>query len=118
MISPLLEQEIFAKAKWIRRLEAIARSAEGSSKLVNNDESELALTPQEQDKLRKAVLAKGAFRALAVHVRHFERFMGWAEERSLSFFPLSTAVLLKYALWLHERGCGPTLIPSVRASIS
>ena len=118
VISPLLEQEIIAKAKWIRRLEAIARSAEGSSKFFNNDESELALTPQEQDKLRKAVLAKGAFRTLAVHVRHFERFMGWAEERSLSFFPLSTAVLLKYALWLHEKGCGPTVIPSVRASIS
>ena len=117
VISPLMERELLEKAKWIKRLEAIARKAEGHSKFFDCDESEHALTPAEQGKLKQAVLAKGAFRTLSIHVRHFERFLGWAEERSLPLFPLDTAVLLKYALWLHERGCGPTVIPSVRAAI-
>ena len=117
IISPLMNKEILEKTKWIRRLEAIAKKAGDHSKFFLTDCSDEALTPPEQDKLRKAVLAKGAFRTLSTHVRHFERFMGWADERSLMFFPLSTGVLCKYALWLHEKGCGPTVIPSIRAAV-
>jgi hypothetical protein len=112
-----MEKEILEKSKWIKRLEALAKRAGTHSKFFDDDVSLEALTPLEQEKLRRAVLAKGAFRTLSVHVRHFERFMGWAEERSLGFWPLSTAVLLKYTLWLNDRGCGPTVSPSVRAAI-
>ena len=36
----------------------------------------------------------------------------------LQLYPLDLQVLLKYALWLYNRGCGPTVLPSVRAAVS
>ena len=36
----------------------------------------------------------------------------------LQLYPLDLQVLLKYDLWLYDRGCGPTVLPSVRAAVS
>ena len=69
-----MEAEISAKLKWVRRLEAIALRAGRHSAFFHDDAagSDLLLS-SEKDKLRKAVLAKGVFRTMAVHTRHFER---------------------------------------------
>ena len=91
----------------------------GSHARINDDSGGSAiLSSDESALLRKFALAKGAFRTLAVHVRLFERFREWVGSVHLQLYPLDLQVLLKYALWLYNRGCGPTVLPSVRAAVS
>ena len=55
---------------------------------------------------------------MAIHIRHFERFREWVISSGLQLYPLDLQVLVKYDLWLYDRGCGPTVLPSVRAAVS
>ena len=115
-----MEAEILAKAKWIARLEKLAHAAgahSGFFAVQSAEEVQNTLSEAERDKLRKAVLAQGAFRTLGVHVRHFERFYQWALDNKLVFWPLNIEVMLKYFLFLDGRGCGPTVMPSARTAV-
>ena len=114
----LRDAELLAKDKWIVRLERLALEAGPHAKINDNSVEAAVLSSDESALLRKFALAKGAFRTLAVHVRHFERFREWVISSNLQLYPLDLQVLLKYALWLYHRGCGPTVLPSVRAAVS
>ena len=114
----LRDAELLAKDKWIVRLERLALEAGPHAKINDNSVEVAVLSSDESALLRKFALAKGAFRTLAVHVRHFERFSEWVIPCNLQLYPLDLQVLLKYALWLYHRGCGPTVLPSVRAAVS
>jgi hypothetical protein len=117
-VSPLMEMELLAKAKWIDRLEAIAIEAGPHAKLMDElPEGEGLLTLEEQRKLRRLVLAVGAFRTLEVHVRHFERFVAFCKDRNVTIFPITMDAMIKYAMFLDERSCGPTVIPSFKAAV-
>ena len=114
----LLQKELTAKEKWIRRLEALAKTAGVWAKINDNVDGSGVLSASEADLLRTIALAKGAFRTLAVHVRHYERFQQFAVDNKLVVYPLSLEAVLKYCLWLYSKNCGPTVIPSARAAIS
>ena len=117
-ITPLMEKELLLKSKWIRRLERIcemAGSAAGFNQAAPIDD---ALSTEERVKLKRLVLAVGAFRTLGTHVRHWERFAAWCSLQGLSAYPPSSSAVLKYLLSLSARECGPTVIPSVRAAIA
>ena len=113
-----MEQELAPKKKWILRLEAIARHAGASAGFHDVREDELFLTVDEAAKLKHLALAKGAYRTLAVHVRHVERLMQFGKDRRLPVFPLSTDMVLKYCLFPFNSGCGPSVIPSIRAALT
>ena len=117
-ITPLMEKELLMKSKWIRRLERIcelAGSAAGFNQAAPIDD---ALSTEERVKLKRLVLAVGAFRTLGTHVRHWERFSAWCSHQGLSAYPPSSSAVLKYLMSLSARECGPTVIPSVRAALS
>ena len=116
--SMLLQRELTAKEKWIRRLEKLATVA-GHWALINEDAGTAGvLTVDETALLRKISLAKGAFRTLAVHIRHYERFQQFTIDNKMALYPLSLEAVLKYCIWLFDKNCGPTVIPSCRAAIS
>ena len=114
----LRDAELLAKNKWIIRLERLALEAGPHAKINDNSVGAGVLSTDESALLRKFALAKGSFRTLAIHIRHFERFREWVISSGLQLYPLDLQVLLKYDLWLYDRGCGPTVLPSVRAAVS
>ena len=79
--------------------------------MQQGDPTQNVLTDGENDLLRKADLARGAFRTLAFHTGHFERFQQWAKDAHVNFFPTTVDVVLKCCLFLDSRGSGPTVIP-------
>ena len=115
--TPLLDQENAVKAKWAGRLEAIGRRAGVHSKLLNDQDANEELAPGEAAKLRKLVLSSGAPRTMIAHVRAVERLEHWAAFSDLELFPLTVEKILKYALHLDARFCGPTVIPSFKTSL-
>jgi hypothetical protein len=92
-----MEQELLEKRKWINRLEAIAEGAGVHARFNDPEADDDVLSPTERAKLKKLVLAVGAFRTISTHVRHFERFIGWARSQSLVVYPLSPDLVTKYA---------------------
>ena len=68
-------------------------------------------------KLRQLVLHSGAPRTMAIHIRSFERYELWASMHSLDPFPLHMDKILKYALRLDQRECGPSVIPALKTSL-
>ena len=114
-ITPLMEKELLLKAKWIRRLEAICAQAGPAAKFNEEAPVDDALTVDERLKLKRLVLAVGAFRTLCTHVRHWERFSAWCARTGLAAYPPSSSTVLKYLMLLSSRECGPTVIPSVRS---
>ena len=54
---------------------------------------------------------------MIAHVRAVERFEHWAAFSDLELFPLTVEKILKYALHLDARFCGPTVIPSLKTSL-
>ena len=114
----LRDAELLAKNKWIIRLERLALEAGPDAKINDNSVGAGVLSTDESALLRKFALAKGSFRTLAIHIRHFERFRERVISSGLQLYPLDLQVLLKYDLWLYDRGCGPTVLPSVRAAVS
>ena len=103
----LRDAELLAKDKWIVRLERLALEAGPHAKINDNSVEVAVLSSDDSALLRKFALAKGAFRTLAVHVRHFERFREWVISSNLQLYPLDLQVLLKYALWLYRQGVRP-----------
>ena len=116
-LTPLMEQELILKHKWILRLEGIA-SAAGSAALYNSPAVDDVLTDEERTKLKRLVLAVGAFRTISFHVRHWERFATWSRAEGLNPYPPSLDLCIKYAMFLDAQECGPTVIPSARAAIA
>ena len=75
-----------------------------------------ACSPWLKSRARKLVLGMGAFRTLGTYVRHWERFADWASSQGLAVYPPEVKVVIKYILELDERGCGLTVITSVRSA--
>ena len=59
----------------------------------------------------------GASRTLGTHVRHWERLRDWARSKGLNVNSMDVSVVVKHLLDLDERGCGPTVITSVRMAV-
>ena len=117
-VAPLLELELSAKRRWVGRLEKIALKAGENAEINDDGDDHAGLSTSEKAKLRQIVFAMGAFRTLSCHIRHWERFDAWCSGLGLSCYPPTIEVVLKYALWLDSRECGPTVITSVRAAIA
>ena len=56
-------------------------------------------------------------RTLGTYALHWERFADWASSKGLAVYPPEVKVVIKYILELDERGCGPTVITSVRSAV-
>ena len=115
--TPLLDHENALRAKWALRLEAIGQKAGSHSKLLVDTTNSEGLTALEHARLRKLVLSSGAPRTMAVHITTWERFAEWMSSQSLEVFPLTNDKLLKYALALDLKYCGPSVVPSFRTSV-
>ncbi|CAE7942400.1 unnamed protein product, partial [Symbiodinium necroappetens] len=99
--TPLLDMENAEKQRWAKRLRAIAERAGGHA---DPDRSLLVFT-------------SGAPSTMANHIRRFEKFERWAQRVGIDFYPLSDDKILKYAIDLDSRECGPTVLPSLRMAI-
>ena len=115
--TPLLDRENAEKAKWAQRLEAIGHRAGLSAHLFSGSEKRDELSSVESMKLKQLVLASGAPRTMAAHIRAFEKFEMWAEFEDITLFPITIEKVLKYALRLDQRECGPSVIPALRSSL-
>ena len=115
--TPLLDQENAARWKWAARLEEIGRKAGTFSKLLLDTANEKGLSHAEVARLRQLVLSSGAPRTMATHVTNWERFADWAEAKGIDLFPVTSSKLIQYALFLDQRECGPSVIPTFRTSV-
>ena len=114
--TPLLDAEQAEKHRWAARLEEIGRRAGPWAKLFQSFDDGGELTSAESAKLRHLVLTSSAHRTMSAYVRSWERFELWAASSNFSLFPLSVDKILKYCLWLDDRECGPSVIPSFRSA--
>ncbi len=115
--TPLLDRENAEKAKWASRLEAIGHRAGVSASLFSGSDKQDELSVSESMKLKQLVLASGAPRTMSAHIRAFEKFEMWASFEDISLFPITVDKVLKYALRLDQRECGPSVIPALRSSL-
>ena len=115
--TPLLDKENAEKARWAARLEAIGKRAGASAKLLALEDQSEDLSEDDLTKLKRMVLLSGAPRTMAVHVRAFERYELWAAMHSVDPHPLHMDKILKYALTLDQRECGPSVIPAFKTSL-
>ena len=115
--SQLLDKENAEKSKWAARLEAIGKRAGPEAKLLTRDDQSDDLTNVELAKLKQLVLISGAPRTMAAHIRSFERVEVWMDYHSIPMYPITIDKILKYALFLDQRECGPSVIPSLRTSL-
>ena len=115
--TPLLDKENAEKARWAARLEAIGRRAGAEAKLFNRDDQSEDLSAAEMAKLKQLVLISGAPRTMAAHIRSFERFEMFWGMHSMSTYPISIDKVLKYALDLDHRECGPSVVPALKTSL-
>lgn len=115
--TPLLDKEKSEKWRWAARLEDIARRAGNFSRLFKEEDQSADLSPGERLQLKQLVLIAGAHRTMAAHIPAFERFEKWASVNELALYPLSMDKILKFGLFLNDRECGPTVLPSFRASV-
>ena len=109
----LKDLEAAKNAQWSERLRMIGDRA-GKYAKINLDEGEHVqlLTDYEKDAIKKLVLSMGSYRTLQVHVRHWERYEEWAASESVCVFPVMLSAMVKYAMFLKAKNCGPTVIPS------
>ena len=115
--SQLLDKENAEKAKWAARLEAIGRRAGSEAKLLTRDDQSDDLSNGELAKLKQLVLISGAPRTMAAHIRSFERMEIWFDFNSIPVYPLTIDKVLKYSLFLDQRECGASVIPSFRTAL-
>ena len=115
--TPLLHREKSEKKKWAARLEEIGLRAGSHAKLFSEFQLGPELSAAERIQLRNRVLVSGAHRTMACHITTFERFERWASAFDWEFYPLTTEKVVKYGLFLNERLCGPSVLPTLRASI-
>ncbi|CAE7794667.1 unnamed protein product [Symbiodinium sp. CCMP2592] len=86
--TPLLDLENAEKQKWAKRLKAIA------------------------DRAGEHARPEGVHDA-----EGFEKFELWARHVPLPLYPISDDKILKYAMELDSRECGPTVLPSLRMAL-
>eukprot|EP00435_Cladocopium_sp_Y103_P066429 s1306_g28.t1 len=115
--TPLPDMENAARWKWAAKLEEIGKKAGSHSKLLQDTENSEGLSQGETMRLRQLVLSSGAPRTMAAHISAWERFEEWLVGLELSVFPLTHDKILKYALYLDQRECGPTVVPSFRTAV-
>ena len=115
--TPLLDQENAARRKWAAKLEDIGKRAGKFSKLLLDTTNSEGLSAAETARLRQRVLSSGAPRTMAAHVSAWERFEDWMASENLEVFPLTSDKILKYALALDLKECGPSVLPSFRTSV-
>ena len=115
--TPLLDKENADKARWAARLEAIGKRAGAAAKLLSLEDQSEDLSEDDLTKLKRMVLLSGAPRTMAVHVRAFERYEIWASIHSLDPHPVHIDKILKYALTLDQRECGPSVLPAFKTSL-
>ena len=115
--SPLFDLECAEKHKWASRLELIGKRAGEASKLLTDQEKNQELSTGELLKLKQMVLISGAPRTMAKHVRMFERLEIWASSVATDLYPITIEKIIRYALALDGRECGPSVIPSMKTAV-
>ena len=113
----LKAREIGEARKWGMRLRAIVERCGEHATIAGGPKPGSPLSQEEMNALRSIVYESGGFRTIQQCVRHWERFETWARSQNINAIPLTTEVLVKYILDLADRGCGPTVIPSVRGAV-
>ena len=114
--TPLLDLENAEKQKWAKRLKAIAERAGAHAKPLSTTDNEI-LSAEERARLQLLVFTSGAPSTMANQIRRFEKFGAWARRSSLPLYPITKDLILKYAVELDGRECGPTVIPSLRMAL-
>ena len=115
--TPLLNMENAEKQRWAKRLRAIAERAGAHADPDRSASSDGILSDEEKARLQLLVFSSGAPSTMANHIRRFEKFERWAQRVGIDFHPLSDDKILKYAIDLDSRECGPTVLPSLRMAI-
>ena len=115
--TPLFDKERSEKKKWAARLEEIGLRAGEHAKLFMESHLGLHLSAGEKTQLRNLVLVSGAHRTMAGHIKTYERLERWFSAVDVPLYPLSIDKLLKYALFLNDRECGPSVLPTFRAAV-
>ncbi|CAE7811005.1 unnamed protein product [Symbiodinium sp. CCMP2592] len=115
--TPLLDLENAEKQKWAKRLKAIADRAGEHARPEGVHDAEGILSEEERARLRLLVFTSGAPSTMANHIRRFEKFELWARHVPLPLYPISDDKILKYAMELDSRECGPTVLPSLRMAL-
>ncbi|CAE7931315.1 unnamed protein product [Symbiodinium necroappetens] len=95
---------------------AIAERAGVHASPLSNTDNEI-LSAEEKARLQLLVFTSGAPSTMANHIRRFEKFEAWARRSSISLYPITNDTILKYAVELDGRECGPTVIPSLRMAL-
>ena len=113
----LKARELGEARKWGMRLRAIVERCGEHATIAGGPKPGSPLSQEEMNALRSIVYESGGFRTIQQCVRHWERLETWARSQNINAIPLTTEVLVKYVLDLADRGCGPTVIPSVRGAI-
>ena len=103
--------------EWGMRLRAIVERCGEHAAIARGPKPGSPLSQEEMNALRSIVYESGGFRTIQQCVRHWERLETWARSQNIKAIPLTTEVLVKYLLNLADRGCGPTVIPSVRGAV-
>ncbi|OLQ04162.1 hypothetical protein AK812_SmicGene12771 [Symbiodinium microadriaticum] len=114
--TPLLDLENAEKQKWAKRRKAIAEPAGSHAKPLSTVDNEI-LSAEERARLQLLVFTSGAPSTMANHIRRFEKFEAWARRSALPLCPITNDLILKYAVEPDGRGCGPTVIPSLRMAL-
>ena len=99
------------------RLRAIVERCGEHATIAGGPKPGSPLSQEEMNALRSIVYESGGFRTIQQCVRHWERLETWARPQNINAIPLTTEVLVKYVLDLADRGCGPTVIPSVHGAV-
>ena len=113
----LKARELGEARKWGMRLRAIVERCGEHAAIAGGPKPGSLLSQDEMNALRSIVFESGGFRTIQQCVRHWERLETWAKSQNIKAIPLTTEVLVKYLLNLSDRGCGPTVIPSVRGAV-
>ena len=113
----LKAREIGEARKWGMRLRAIVERCGEHATIAGGPKPGSPLSQEEMNALRSIVYESGGFRTIQQCVRHWERLETWARSQNINTIPLTTEVLVKYILDLADRGCGLTVIPSVRGAV-
>ena len=105
------------KQRWAKRLRALAERAGVHGDPDRSASSDGILSAEEKARLQLLVFTSGAPSTMANHIRRFEKFERWAHRSGIDFYPITDDKVLKYAMDLDARDCGPTVLPSLRTAI-
>ena len=105
------------KQRWAKRLRALAERAGVHGDPDRSASSDKILSAEEKARLQLLVFTSGAPSTMANHIRRFEKFERWAHRSGIDFYPITDDKVLKCAMDLDARDCGPTVLPSLRTAI-